>query len=68
MNSIVDTQVKQTFLRVTKRVYDELFKRPAGQRNLFEEFYNILFGLMNIHETVESYRVEKKLSRQDVSD
>jgi hypothetical protein len=36
MNSIVDTQVKQTFLRVTKRVYDELFKRPAGQRNLFE--------------------------------
>ena len=52
MNSIIEAQVKQTFLRVTKAVYDELYKRPHDKNRLFDEVYNILFSLMNIHETV----------------
>ena len=65
---MIESQVKQTFLRVTKTVYDELYKRPHDKDRVFDEFYNILFSLMNIHETVESWRVERKLAKEEVSD
>ena len=35
MNAIIETQVKQTFMKVTKGIYDELFKRPLDRKSLF---------------------------------
>ncbi len=68
MNSIIETQVKLKFFKTTKEVYDELYKRPYDKNCAFDEVYNILLSLMNIHETVESWRVERKLDKEDVSD
>lgn len=56
MNSIIENEIKNSFSKVLKALYESFDERNIESKSAFDEIYNILFKLMNISETIEQKR------------